>query len=112
MAAPIIELDRTTSIGVAIYNALQQIRDGVERLGYVRSVMIQACDGTTDTAAHFAELATLAGYQAGGYASASAAALASFQQVDSLYQILTRPSGQGDAAGAAIAQASGMHGVV
>ena len=112
MAAAIIDFDRGTSIGAALYSALQQVRDAVTKLGNVRAAMIQACDGTTNVAAHFAELVALAGYQPAGYATANDAALASFAQVDSLYQILTKPSGQGDAAGAAIAQASGMHGVV
>lgn len=112
MAAPIILFDRTTDVGRAVYGALAAVRLAAEQLGHARQVMINACNGTTDTAAHFARLTALAGYQAGDYADGNAAALASFGQVDALYQILTKPSGQGDAAGAATAQACGMHGVV
>jgi hypothetical protein len=111
MAAALIQFDSQADPMRSVVRALQMIREGVETLGHARGVMVQACDGSTDTAAHFALLATLGTFQAGGYADANAAALAAWQQIDSLYAILTKPSGQGDAAGAALAQACGMLGV-
>jgi hypothetical protein len=112
MAAAIIPFDRTTDEGRAVYGALSALRLAREQLDHIRKVIIAECNGTTDTAAHFAQYASRGKFTAGDYADANAAAMASWQQIDSLFNILTKASGQGDAAGAALDQACGMHGIV
>ncbi len=110
MAAGIIKFDRNTEPMRTLFTALQNIRKGVEDLGHVRAIMIQSCDGSTDTAANFDLLAAAGVFVAGDYADANAAALASFAEIDSLYFKLTTNSSISDMA-AALAQACAKHGV-
>ena len=90
--------------------ALLLIKQGVTQLGNARAIMIQLCDGATNVAANFAELTSVNGFTAGGYADANTAAMAAFTQIDSVYQKITAQAG--DATGAAIDQAAGILGVV
>lgn len=111
MAANHIKFNDQTFFGRSIKRALQMIREGREVLGNVREAMIQARDGDGSDAAHYDLLATEAGYAAGDYATANAAAKASFDELDSLHAKLTAPGGVGDSTGAAITQAAAKHGV-
>lgn len=89
MAAGIILFDRTSDSMRDGVRAVQMIREGLDTLRNQRAKMIQYCDGATGTAANWDRLATAGSFQAGDYADANAAAMASFTELDSLYSKLS-----------------------
>lgn len=111
MAAAFIDLNRETELGRMKARGLQMIREGRQLLAQARAIEIQMRDGDGTQDAHYTLNATEQGVQPAGYASAAAAARASFNECDSLIVKLTQPSGQGDSTGAAIDQACAKHGV-
>lgn len=112
MGAPYIPFNKDTDPMRSAMGGIRLIMQGRAQLAAARAVMIQQCNGTTDTATHFAQLATLGGFSAGDYADANTAAMNAYLEIDSLNAKLNAPSGTGDATGAAIDQAAGKLGVI
>lgn len=110
MAANHIKFDQTTEIGRKVARGLQLLREGRQVLTEVREALIQTRDGDGSDAAHYDLTASLVGYQAGDYASANAAAKASFDELDSLHAKVTATA-TGDVTGAALTQACAKHGL-
>lgn len=109
MAAAYIESDDTKNARVK--QALRAIREGRAILGQELACAVKMIDGDTTQAAQFDVFAAKKGYVANDYADANTAAKAAYDELNSLYTILTKPSGQGDAAGAALDQACAKLGV-
>jgi hypothetical protein len=108
--ANFLDYDQQSLAGRMKTRALQLIREGFETLKHVRDIEIQmrGGDGTQDV--HYALNASEQGFQAGGYATAQAAARASFEELDSLYSKLSTDA-QVAAVNAAMFQACAKHGV-
>lgn len=111
MAANFIDFDRQSDVGRQIARGLQLIREGREALSNARAILIQMRDGDGSDAAHYDLVAIEVGYQAADFASANAAAKASFDELDSLHAKITAGAGSGDSTGAAITQACAKHGI-
>lgn len=103
MAATFIQVNKNSDFSRPMIRALQLLREGFQVLEGYRAQAIQARDGDGSDASHYDQNATLGGYVAGDYASADAAAKASFDEIDSLYALLNE---------AAINQACAKHGIV
>lgn len=84
MAANFIEGDRNTAIYRDLVRYGSMLREAVNGLAQVRARMLQMRDGDGTDAAHYDVLAAEGGYVANDYASANAAAKASFDELDSL----------------------------
>lgn len=84
MAANLIEMDKTTDFGRNLARGGQLLLEGLQLLVQARDNMIQARDGDGTQAAHYDLLTAKAGYVANDYATADAAAKASFDELDSL----------------------------
>jgi len=112
MAAPIVQYTVTADPIRALANATARVRAAINDFGNARNAIIGYINGTTTDPTHFDRLVAACGIQAGDYATPGAAAVALFSQLDSLYQKLTAPSGQGDATGAALAQFCQLLGIV
>jgi hypothetical protein len=84
MAANYIELDKSTEFGRNLARGGQLLLEGLRLLVQARDNMMQARDGDGTDAAHYDLLASEAGYVANDYATANAAAKASFDELDSL----------------------------
>ena len=110
MAAGIIQFDRNTEPMRQIVRAVQLIREGVKLLQEQRAVLIQFCDGATNVAANWDLLAAAGSFAIGDYASANAAAMAAFSEIDSLHSKLTTDA-QVASVNAAILQAPAKLGV-
>lgn len=122
MATTLVDFDRQTEVGRKIARCLQMVREGRDVLRDTLAVMDEMKDGDGSQASHFALLASEGGFQQGGYASASAAAKASYDELNSLYFKLNVTSLRGPDAdeianglvasvGPAITQACARHGV-
>ena len=83
-------------------------REAREDLRIAKQAMLALIDGDGSQDSHFALLATEGSYAANGYATANAAARKHFEEISSLYDKISKPTGQGDATGAAIDQISGF----
>jgi hypothetical protein len=105
VAATFIDYDKQTDVGRLQTRCLQQLREGLEGLAHWRAIAIQMRDGDGSLAAHYDVLRAEGGYQQGDYATADAAAKASFDELDSLYAVL------GGGADDAILQACAKHGI-
>lgn len=110
MAANFIDFNRQTDVGRSIVRALGLVREGRELLRQLRAVMLQMRDGDGSQAAHYDLLRIEAGYEAGDYATADAAAKASFDELDSLHAKLTTDASVSDVL-TAVDQACAKHGV-
>lgn len=84
MAANFIQVDKTTEFGRNLARGGQLLLEGLQLLVQCRDNMIQARDGDGTQAAHYDLLRAQAGYVMNDYASADAAAKASFDELDSL----------------------------
>ncbi len=109
MAAAFIESDPTKN--ARVHQALRAIREGRAILGQEIAAAIQKRDGDGSQAAHYDVYAAKMGYVANDFVSVEAASKAGFDEMNSLYIILTKPTGQGDAAGAALDNACAKFGV-
>lgn len=92
MAAQIFLYDKTKPPMSDALQAVQQIRDGRERLKRARDVMIRFRDSDGSQAAHYDLLASAGSFSAGDYADANAAAKAAFDEIDSCIAKLTTDS--------------------
>lgn len=104
MAATYIKFNQQSEHGRQVVRALELMREGRELLENERAVIIQMIDGTTDDASHYGLVVSEMGYQAAGYESENAAAMASFAELDSLYLALSGVK-------AALNQCCAKHGV-
>jgi hypothetical protein len=104
MSATYIKFNPESPRGRSITRALQLLREGRDLLEQERSILIQMIDGTTDDATHYGLPVTEIGYQAAGYESEGAAAMASFAELDSLRAQLANCD-------TALAQCCAKHGV-
>jgi phosphoribosylformylglycinamidine (FGAM) synthase-like amidotransferase family enzyme len=111
MAADIILYDRNSDAMRNANRGMQMLVEGVRLLASQRDSMIRHRDGDGSQDIHYDLLATEGGFEAGDYASANAAARASFNEIDSLVGKLTTNASVADVA-AAIAQAPAKHGIV
>lgn len=110
MAANFIDYDKATDVGRMITRGLQMVREGRQVLLDARAIMIQMRDGDGSQAAHYDLLRTEAGYAAGDYSTADAAAKASFDEIDSLLGKIATDA-EVSFVSAAIAQACAKHGI-
>lgn len=104
MAANVIIYDQQHSTMRRAIRAMQLIREAAVLLDEVTLEMEQFRNGDGSDAAHYALLATEAAFEAGGYASANAAAKASYDEFSAL-------KGAVDGIQATISQASARHGI-
>lgn len=109
MAANLIKIDRTKYLSSKVIGAMERIRDGVLLLEEVRSIILQARDGDGSLASMYDLYTAECGFQAGDYASADAAAKASFDELDSLYSKVATDNSVSNVR-AAIFQACAKHG--
>lgn len=109
MAANFIECDQNHPAVRLAIAAILKAREAKEQLRAALLAMEAFRDGDGSQAAHYALLATEAQYQQNGYASANAAAKASYDQFASVYGKISATGG--DATGAAIDQACAYHGI-
>lgn len=110
MASNYIEVNRTTDVGRQLVRGLQMVREGKETLARLRDVIIQMRDGDGSDPAHYDVLAGEAGYVANDYATANAAAKASFDEIDSLLSKINTDNNVSNVL-AAINQACAKHGL-
>lgn len=108
MAANYIECNHTFAAIRRGDAGIIKAREGREDLRISIASMLALIDGDGSQDSHFALLATEGEYQANGYATANAAARKHFEELNSLYAKISKPTGQGDATGAAIDQVSGF----
>jgi hypothetical protein len=110
MAANHIIFNKQHDVMRQAVRGMQLIREGRDVLAQARASMLQMRDGDGSQASHYDLLANAAGFGAGDYGSADAAAKASFDEVDSLAFKLTTNSSVSDMT-AAIDQCCAKHGV-
>lgn len=97
--------DSTKPVVRDLHRYLRLMQEGADGLTRVLSTMTQLSDGTRTDAGDFDLLATQGGYSAGDYATANAAAKASFDELNSVVGIYNT------ATKAALDQAVAIHGL-
>lgn len=110
MAANHIIFNKQHDVMRQAIRGMQLVREGRDVLEQARASMLQMRDGDGSSAAQYDLLATKAGFEAGDYGDANAAAKASFDEIDSLSFKLTTNSQVSDMT-AAIDQCCAKHGV-
>lgn len=110
MAATFVDFDANTPVGRKIARGLQMLRESRDVIRDALGMMNELSDGNRNTAGDFDLLAVEGAYQAGDYGTANAAALASYQELNSLYAKLSTDASVSNVA-AAITQAAARHGV-
>lgn len=112
MAAEIILFDATKPPIKDAIDALRLIREGRERLKRARDVMIRYRDGADNAGnpANYDQLRITCNYQIGDFASADAAARASFLELDACIAKLTTDASV-TAVLTAVDQACAKHGI-
>jgi hypothetical protein len=110
MAANHIIFNKQHDVMRQAVRGMQLLREGRDVLSEARAALIQMRDGDGAQAAHYNLLAAQAGFQAGDYADASAAAKASFDEIDSVWAKVAT-DGATSSVSAAISQAAAKHGV-
>lgn len=108
MAANFIECDHTFAAVRRGDAGVIKAREAREDLRIAIQSMLALIDGDGSQDSHYALLAAEGGYQANGYATASAAARRHFEELNSLYAKMSAGAGVGDATGAAIDQIAGF----
>ncbi len=110
MAAGIIQFDRNADVMRPVVRFLQMVREAREGLKNALAVMTQHRDGDGSQAVHYDLLALAGDFSAGDYATADAAAKASYDELASLNAKLTTNASVSDVL-AAVDQACAKHGV-
>lgn len=111
MAYDSLICDRDSETMRATLQALDGVRRSRDILGQRIAGLTHLINGDGSQDVHYAPIASAGGFQTGGYATTNAAARAHWDELNSLYSKLSKPSGQGDETGAAIDQACAKHGV-
>lgn len=111
MAASIILYDRNTEAMRPVARYLQMLKEARDGLVAQRAVMLGYRDNDGSSAADYDLLAVAGDFRIGDYASANAAAKASFEEIDSLTYKLTTNASVTDVL-AALDQCCAKHGVV
>lgn len=110
MAATFIDFDSATPVGRKLSRGLQMLREARDTLRDALALMNELSDGTRTADADFDLLASEGGYASGDYATASAAAKASYDELNSLYAKLSTDASVSNVM-TAITQAAARHGV-
>lgn len=111
MPANLIKFDKEKDLMRPMVRGLQQIRQGLEELRHWSAAMVQSADNNdTSNAANFTLAVSEGGYQQAGYASANAAAKASYDEVSSLLGKLDTDASV-NTVRTAIFQACAKHGI-
>lgn len=111
MAAGHIKTDKTKEITRNLDRGLNMLLESKELLTNVLAAMVQMIDNGGASVGDFALLATEGGYSPGDYASANAAAQASYNELASLLAKLNTDDSVTNV-DAAIKQIAAKHGVV